>query len=286
MITLKEPAFAKINLTLDVLSKRADGYHDIQSIMQSVSLCDEITIILQTGKGWSLECSKPDIPCDSRNLAWKAAVVFFEATGVDPEGISVYIDKKIPSQAGLGGGSSDAAAVLLCLNRHYKNRLSQEALLELGAKVGSDVPFCIQQGAAMAEGRGEKLRKLSKMPGDCWIVICKPSFSASTPVLYRMLDESVIRERPRQTDMERALQEGNLLKIAEHICNVFEPVMASIYPEVYDIKALYHKNGALGVQMTGSGSAIFGIFDSRTKAESLITELNSNGYLTFLSKPV
>ena len=171
MTTIFEPAYAKVNLTLDVLGKRPDGYHDLQSVMQTISLRDDIEIDVGTGKPWKLLCSREDIPCDERNLAWKAAKVYCEAMNKDPDGLEIRITKRIPSQAGLGGGSADAAAVLRALNEHYGNPLSIMALAELGAQVGSDVPFCVVGGTAMVEGRGERIRMLPAMP-DCVFVKC------------------------------------------------------------------------------------------------------------------
>ena len=166
MTTLYEYAYAKLNLTLDVLGKRTDGYHDLQSIMQTVSIRDDVEIDIGTGKPWNLICTNEQIPTDERNLAWKAAKVFFERIGKDPDGIEIRITKRIPTEAGLGGGSADAAAVLRALNKHYGNPMLILALAELGASVGSDVPFCTICGTAMVEGRGERLRKLPDMP-DC-----------------------------------------------------------------------------------------------------------------------
>ena len=154
MKTLTEGAFAKLNLTLDVTGIRDDGYHDICSVMQAITLHDDVEIDLDTGKPWKLTCEKEDIPTDETNLAWKAARVFFDALGGEPDGLEIRITKRIPSQAGLGGGSADAAAVLRALNRHRGYPLSVYALCELGAQVGSDVPFCVLGGTALCEGRG------------------------------------------------------------------------------------------------------------------------------------
>lgn len=156
MTTLYEAAYAKLNLTLDVLGKRDDGYHDLRSIMQTISVRDDVEIDIDTGKPWSLECSVEGIPQDERNLAWKAAKVYCDTMHKDPNGISIRILKRIPSEAGMGGGSADAAAVLRALNRYYGEPLSIFALAELGAQVGSDVPFCTIGGTAMVEGRGER----------------------------------------------------------------------------------------------------------------------------------
>ena len=149
MTTLYEGAFAKVNLTLDVLGKREDGYHDLQSVMQTISIRDDVEIDVGTGKPWVLECSREDIPCGPENLAWKAAKVFCDSLKIDPNGLAIRITKRIPSGAGLGGGSADAAAVLRALNRHFDSPLSILALAELGARVGSDVPFCVVGGTAM-----------------------------------------------------------------------------------------------------------------------------------------
>ena len=175
MTTLYEGAFAKINLTLDVLDKRADGYHDLKSVMQTISIRDDIEIDLDTGKPWRLLCDKEDIPTDETNLAWKAARLYFDTIKKEPDGIEIRITKRIPAKSGLAGGSADAAAVLRALNRHYGEPLSILALAELGSSIGSDVPFCVLCGTAMVEGRGEQLRKLPDMPDYCFVV-CKPNF--------------------------------------------------------------------------------------------------------------
>ncbi len=286
MVTLQESAFAKINLTLDVLDKRDDGYHDIRSIMQTVSLRDDIEIDIGTGKPWQLLCDKEGIPADERNLAWKAAQVFFDAAGKDPDGLEIRITKRIPSEAGLGGGSADAAAVLRALNRHYGYPFSILALAEIGAMVGSDVPFCTVCGTAMAEGRGERLRKLPDMPEDCCIVICKPDFSSSTPELYRKIDEKVIARRPDHQAMESALLAGDLGKIAENLCNVFDPVVTEEHLEINYIKSIFNSYGAVGYQMTGSGSAVFAIVESFEYAAVICNMLRENYPQVYITKPV
>jgi len=285
MTTLYEGAFAKLNLTLDVLGKREDGYHDLQSVMQTISIRDDIEIDVGTGKPWTLLCDKEGIPCDERNLAWKAAKTYCEAMKVDPNGLEIRITKRIPSQAGMGGGSADAAAVLRALNRHYGNPLSILALAELGASVGSDVPFCVMCGTAMAEGRGERLRKLPDMP-DCVFVVCKPAFSASTPELYRKLDESVIGKRPDNKAMESALLAGDLSKVAENIYNVFDPVVTADHLEMNYIKSIMNSYGSLAQQMTGSGSAVFAIAPDFEIAAVICSMLKENYPDIFIAKPV
>ena len=285
MTTLYEGAFAKLNLTLDVLGKRPDGYHDLQSVMQTVSIRDDIEIDVGTGKPWKLVCDKEGIPCDERNLAWKAAKAYCDALNKDPEGLEIRITKRIPSGAGMGGGSADAAAVLRALNRHYGNPLSIGALAELGAQVGSDVPFCVICGTAMCEGRGERLRKLPDMP-DCVIVVCKPEFSVSTPELYRKLDEVAIVGRPDNQAMESALIAGDLEKIAHGLCNVFDPVVTADHLELNYIKSIFHQYGAIGYQMTGSGSACFAIVSEFEVAAVICSMLKDNYPNVFICKPV
>ena len=285
MTTLYEGAFAKLNLTLDVLGKRPDGYHDLQSVMQTVSIRDDIEIDVGTGKPWKLVCDKEGIPCDERNLAWKAAKAYCDALNKDPEGLEIRITKRIPSGAGMGGGSADAAAILRALNRHYGNPLSIGALAELGAQVGSDVPFCVICGTAMCEGRGERLRKLPDMP-DCVIVVCKPEFSVSTPELYRKLDEVAIVGRPDNQPRESALIAGDLEKIAHGLCNVFDPVVTADHLELNYIKSIFHQYGAIGYQMTGSGSACFAIVSEFEVAAVICSMLKDNYPNVFICKPV
>lgn len=283
MTTLYEGALAKVNLTLDVMGRREDGYHDLQSVMQTVSIRDDIEIDVGTGKPWSLTCDKEGIPQDERNLAWKAAKVFCDTAKVDPQGIAIRITKRIPSQAGLGGGSADAGAVLRALNRHFGEPFSVYALCEVGALVGSDVPFCTLCGTAMAEGRGERLRKLPDIP-ECFFVVCKPEFSVSTPELYRVLDEKAIAKRPDNRAMENAILAGDLGGIAENLCNVFDPVVTAEHLELNYIKSIMNTYGALGSQMTGSGSAVFGIFDSFEYAAVACNMLKDNYPQIFIGK--
>lgn len=285
MTTLYEGAFAKLNLTLDVLGKREDGYHDLRSVMQTVSIRDDIEIDVGTGKPWCLKCDKEGIPTDETNLAWKAAKIYCERMGKDPDGLQIRITKRIPSGAGLGGGSADAAAVLRALNRHYGEPLSIMALAELGAEVGSDVPFCVLCGTVMVEGRGERLRKLPDMP-ECIFVVCKPEFSVSTPELYRKIDEAVIAKRPDNQLMESALIAGDLEKIAHNLCNVFDPVVTREHLELNYIKSIFHQYGAVGYQMTGSGSACFAIVSEFEVAAVLCNMLKDNYPGVFICKSV
>ena len=287
MITLYEGAYAKLNLTLDVLAKREDGYHDIKSVMQAISLRDDIEIDIGTGTGkpWNILCDKDHIPTDESNLAWKAAKLFFETIGKDPDGVEIRITKRIPVEAGLGGGSADAAAVLRALNRHYDMPLSLPALAELGAQVGSDVPFCVLCGTAMVEGRGDRIRRLPDLP-DCIFVVCKPDFSVSTPVLYRKLDEKTIGKRPDHQAMESALLAGDLEKVVTSVYNVFDPVVTEEHLELNYIKSVMNSYGAVGMQMTGSGSAVFGICSNFENAAVICNMLKDNYPQVYIAKPV
>ena len=285
MVTLYEGAFAKLNLTLDVLGKRPDGYHDLKSVMQTVSIRDDVEIDLGTGKPWALHCTKEGVPEDERNLAWKAARLFFDTIGKDPDGLEIRITKRIPMEAGMGGGSADAAAVLRALNRHYDSPLSILALAELGAGVGSDVPFCVLGGTAMAEGRGERLRKLPDLP-DCCFVVCKPAFSVSTPELYQKIDSVAIAKRPDHQAMESALLAGDLGKVCQNLCNVFDPVVTADHLELNYIKSIFNSYGAAGYQMTGSGSAVFAIVENFEFAAVICNMLKENYPDVFIAKPV
>ena len=285
MTTLYEGAFAKINLTLDVLGKREDGYHDLQSVMQTISIRDDVEIDVDTNAPWTLECSVEGIPQDNHNLAWKAAEVFYNTTGLKTTGLSIRITKRIPMEAGLGGGSADAAAVLRALNKHYGNPLSILALAEIGAQVGSDVPFCVICGTAMVEGRGERLRKLPDIP-DCLLVVCKPDFSASTPELYKKLDASVIARHPNNQAMESALLAGDLEKVAENIYNVFDPVVTQDHLELNYIKSIFDSYGGVGYQMTGSGSAVFCIVKEFEHAAVICSMLKENYPQVYIAKPI
>ena len=285
MKTLYEGAFAKINLTLDVTGKREDGYHNIKSIMQTVSIRDDVEIDIGTGKPWCLKCSMEGIPTDETNLAWKAAKVFFDAMHKDPEGLEIRILKRIPSGAGLGGGSADAAAVLRALNKHYDSPLSIYALAELGEQVGSDVPFCVVMGTCMVEGRGERIRKMQNMP-DCVMVVCKPEFSVSTPELYRKIDEITIPTHPDHLAMESAILAGDIKKVADAVYNVFDPLVTQDHLELNYIKSIMNTYGSLIGSMTGSGSAVFAIAESFEAAIIMCDMLRDRYPQIYLCKPV
>lgn len=284
-VILREGALAKVNLTLDVLDKRPDGYHNIESVMQTIGIRDDVEIELETGSDWKIECTDETIPTDGSNLAWKAAEAFFKVTGKDPKGLTIRITKRIPSQAGLGGGSADAGAVLRALNRHYGSPLSILALCEVGAAVGSDVPFCTLCGTAMCTGRGEILRKLPDVP-EMFFVVVKPDFSVSTPELYKKLDETAIAKRPDNKAMETAILKGDAGEIALNVWNVFDPVVTAEHLELNYIKSVMGTYGAMNFQMTGSGSAVYGIFNSFEYAAVACTMLKDSYQKVYIAKNV
>ena len=299
MEILTESAFAKLNLTLDVLSRREDGYHDIRSVEQTISLRDDVVLNVETGRKWALHCYQERVrdgaedmelategyPQDAENLAWRAAEVFFDRTGHDPKGLEIFINKRIPMQAGLGGGSADAAAVLRALNRHYGAPLSIGALSELGFSIGTDVPFCVMCGTALVEGRGERITKLPDVP-EIFFVVCKPDFSSSTPELYRAIDGEFIEKRPDHKAMIANLQKGDLLGVGGSLRNVFEPLVMKEHFDVNYIKSMMFTYGAYGAQMTGSGSAVFGVYDSFEYATVACTMLRDKYSQVYLATSV
>ena len=284
MKTQTIPAYAKLNLTLDILGKRDDGYHELRMVMQTVSLCDDVTVTLTDGTGVACRVAGAELPCDERNLAVKAANAFCEALGYHG-GIDITLTKRIPSGAGLGGGSADAAAVLRALNRWRDYPLSVYALCELGAQIGSDVPFCVLCGTALAEGRGERLTKLPDTP-EMFTVICKPDVCFSTPALYAKLDDVALAKRPDTRAMRAALEKGDLEAIGAGLCNVFEQVAIPDHLELNYIKSIMMSYGAYGAQMTGSGSAVYGLFDSFEYAAVACTMLKDNYPQVFIAKTV
>ncbi|MBO4419056.1 MAG: 4-(cytidine 5'-diphospho)-2-C-methyl-D-erythritol kinase [Oscillospiraceae bacterium] len=272
MTVLQETAPGKLNLTLDVLGKRPDGYHELEMVMISVSLYDSLTLELGTGEPWAVVCNRPDLPDGPDNLCWKAAKAYCDAAGIDPEGLRIRVDKRIPAQGGMAGGSSDAAAVLRALNRHY-GRFSDEALRALGLTVGSDVPYCLFGGVALARGRGEQLTRLPDLPGELNFVLAKPDFSVSTPELFREIDEKGLTARPDTEAMVSAIERKDRNAIGASLQNAFEPLVAARYPIVDKLRRTMLGHGAVGARLTGTGSVVFGLFCSKFRAFSAALEL-------------
>lgn len=275
----KETAYAKINLWLEVLNKRCDGYHNIRSVMQSVSFCDTVDMSL-TDSEITMTSSDPSLSCDDRNLCIKAAKAFLKATKINI-GLQIHLDKNIFVQAGLGGGSSDAAAVLRGINYLCGSPLSIAELCEIGKKLGADIPFCIVGGAAVAQGIGEILTDCPKLP-DCKIVICEGAGKVSTPEAYRIIDEIPSSCINKFSDFIFALNGGDLSKICSFLYNRFEDTL----PESGDVKQMLLNGGAIGALMTGSGSAVYGIFDSEEQANKTAILLRERGLNCVLCKPI
>ncbi len=264
MDSIKKIARAKVNIALDVLGKRKNGYHDVSMIMHTIELFDELSFQKnKTGKA-TMQSSDPTIPEDERNLIIKAANLFMKSYGIC-EGVHISLEKRIPHAAGLGGGSADAAETFLALNELFEVHASIEELMNLGVNIGADVPFCILGGTALAEGIGEILTKVPALPS-CKIVLVKPSTAVSTAEVYRAYDEVKDVKHPNILEMMAALKEQDLKKICASMGNVLEEVTIHKYPELKLYKEEMIKHGALGAMMSGSGPTIFGIFDQEKKA--------------------
>ncbi|MET3291301.1 4-(cytidine 5'-diphospho)-2-C-methyl-D-erythritol kinase [Brevibacillus fluminis] len=266
-----EKAPAKINLTLDVLAKRPDGYHEVEMVMTTVDLADRIDLTLLSDRRIQLECSASFVPDDSRNHAYKAAQLLQEQYNVS-QGVHLYIDKQIPVAAGLAGGSSDAAATLRGLNRLWNLGLSLDELAEVGAQIGSDVPFCVYGGTALARGRGVQLQPLAT-PVPCWVVLAKPPIGVSTADVYGNLAVDRIQSHPSTEDMVRAIDEQDFGLMCSSLGNVLEEVTLSRYPQVRQIKELMLASGADGVLMSGSGPTVFALVQKEAKVHRIYNAL-------------
>ena len=274
MDSIREKAYAKLNISLDVTERRADGFHDMCMVMQTVSICDELELRPTDTGRIQVKSNFSFIPGDERNLAAKAALGFFEAVGKQGQGLLITLQKSIPVGAGMAGGSADAAAVLRALNRLYGAPLTADALETLAARVGSDVPFCVRGGTALATGRGEKLETLPSLPA-CKFVVCKPDFSISTPELFRKLDQTGLRCHPDTAGILAALRDGELEPVARRMYNVFEEVDDRRLRTVREIKSVLLDCGALGAIMTGTGSAVFGVFRPDADCSAAVAALRA-----------
>ena len=278
-----EPACAKLNLALDILGKRPDGYHDMRMVMQSIDLADHVTVSTCPGKEIVVTTDLPYLPKGDGNIAAKAALWFFSSVGMEPEGLAIDIQKNVPVCAGMAGGSSDGAAVLRVLRRLYMPDMTEEQLEEIGALVGSDVPYCVRGGTVLAEGRGERLTDLPPLP-PCWLVVCKPSCSVSTPELFAQVRLKKLRCHPDTAGMMNALERQDLEGIARRLYNVFEDVLPRRYAEVFVIKNELLELGAMAASMTGSGPTVFGIFQDQETAAQAAGAL-SKQYAAYLCRP-
>ena len=278
-------ALAKINLGLDVLRRREDGYHEVKMIMQTIGLHDDLEIRRIKTPEIQVKTNLYYLPTNENNLVYKAAKLLMDEFGIK-EGVAIQLKKRIPVAAGMAGGSTDGAAVLWGMNQMYGLGLSRQELMERGVKLGADVPYCVQRGTALAEGIGERLSVLPSMP-KCTILIAKPGISVSTKFVYENLHANDLKpeQHPDVDSMIEAMKEKNLDLLCERMGNVLETVTIPAYPVIEEIKDVMKKGGALNACMSGSGPTVFGLFDDREKAKAVYEtlyggELAKQVYLT------
>ena len=277
MKKIKLDAYGKINLGLDVLGKRDDGYHDLDMIMQSVDLADKITITKNDSGEITVKSNTGKIPNDESNLAYKAAKLLKDEFDIN-KGVDIEIEKNIPISGGMAGGSTDCAAVLKGMNKLFKLKLSEQELMDRGVKLGADVPFCIMGKTARAEGIGEILTPIpNKLKG--YIVLAKPPISVSTGFVYGRIDEVEVKNKPDTEAMIETIKKKDLKGLADTICNVLEEVTIPNYPIVQEIKDKMIEKGALNAMMTGSGPTVFGLFDDKKKAVAVVDALKESRIL-------
>ena len=266
MIMIK--AYAKINLTLDILGQRPDGYHEVAMVMQSIGLHDTIEMDKAKAKeGSALSINVPWLRADEKNLAWRAAALMQQEYGL-PGGVKMRLTKRIPVAAGLAGGSADAAAVLRGMDQLYELGLSEDKLCELGARLGSDIPFCLRRGTMLATGRGEVLTRLADMP-ETWVVLAKPRISVSTAWAYQNCDEQGAEHHPDNERIQQEIARGNRKGVAKLLCNVLESVTIKRYAVISRYKELMLEQGAMASMMSGSGPTVFGLAESRGTANKI-----------------
>jgi len=279
---MKLRAFAKINLGLDVIRRREDGYHDVRMIMQTIQMYDQLEMEKKSSKGIALMTNLSYIPVNENNLVYKAAKLLMEQYQIQ-EGVSIHLNKFIPVAAGMAGGSSDAAAALVGMNKLFRLGMSKKELMKVGVKIGADVPYCIMRGTALSEGIGEKLTALPSLPA-CYILIGKPGVSVSTKFVYTNLK---LDEKTKHPDIDGMLdlQRQDLYGITDRMENVLESVTVPAYPVIQEIKDHMKAHGALNALMSGSGPTVFGIFDDKKKAEFACEKLKESGLTrqTFLT---
>ena len=280
-VTVQAPA--KLNLTLDIMGRRNDGYHLVKMVLQSINLFDTVAVS-DTGDGKiSLSCNEDFVPLDETNTAYRAAREFFKETGLTNPGLRIKIKKRIPAQAGLAGGSADGAAVLVALNQMMDTGLSKQELCDIGAKVGADVPFCVLGGTMAASGIGTILTPLPDLP-ECFFVVVKPPVSVSTKEAYALTDRRETFSQPRTNLAAEAICNADLKALAREMYNEFEKVLK--LSEIMEIKELLTGNGALGACMSGSGSAVFGLFDDEGAARGCAKILEASFDEVFICEPV
>jgi 4-diphosphocytidyl-2-C-methyl-D-erythritol kinase len=269
---LRLNAYAKINLTLDVLGDRSDGYHDVETVMHTVELHDSL-ILRENENGITIRCASTDVPADTQNIVYRAAQLLRETFQI-PRGVEVELTKVIPISSGLGGGSSDAAVTLLGLAQMWKLRLTERQLVELASKIGSDVPFFLAGGAALAMGRGERIRNLRPLP-TTWVVLARPPIPVSTEWAYKTLDHASVRKRPDTAAVVQALEAEDAVGVGRRLCNVFEDVVMSHHPAVGRVREQMMAHHPLGVSLSGTGPVLFALVPNEGAAKEMGTALSS-----------
>lgn len=264
-------ALGKINLGLDVLGKRENGYHDVRMVMQTVYLYDEVTLEKKQNPGITVTSNLIYLPTDENNIAYRAAKLLLDEFGAEC-GVSIDLKKRIPVAAGMAGGSADAAAVLFGMNRLFGWKLSEKELMERGVRLGADVPYCIMRGTALAEGIGEELTRLPAMP-KCHVLIAKPPINVSTKMVYEKLDSASIVEHPNIDEIIEGLKSKDIRRVAGSMGNVLESVTETQYPVITQIKEVMMNGGAMNAMMSGSGPTVFGLFKERSAAKNVAEQI-------------
>ena len=280
---MREKAYAKVNITLDVVGKREDGYHLLKMIMQNIDIYDVITIE-KIESGIEITCNKPYVPTDERNLAYKAAKLFKDTFNIT-SGVSINIKKNIPVAAGLAGGSTDCAAVLKIMNKLFQVNADNEKLMELGVKLGADVPYCINGGTALCEGIGEILTPLKPFKNHI-IVLVKPPFGVSTKDVYKNFDLGRVKNHPETDKVITYMNEDNLYEVAKNMKNLLENVTLKKHKVISSIKSEMESLGAIKAMMSGSGPTVFAFFDDMMKAQRCCDEMKKKYNDTFITRTV
>lgn len=274
MELIKRKAYAKINLGLDVIRRREDGYHEVKMIMQNIGVCDELAFEKQES-GIELRIDTLELPADGNNLIYRTAKLIMEEFGIK-EGVKIYLKKRIPIAAGLAGGSTDAAAVFYGMNKLFDLKMTQEKMCELGVKIGADVPYCIMGGTALAEGIGEQLTPLPDAP-KATVLLAKPDITVSTKMVYERLNVPELKFHPDIDGMTKAVLRHDLSGIIERMGNVLENVTIQEYPVIEQIKNMMKEQGAANALMSGSGPTVFGIFENQEQAAKAYMEIKKTG---------
>jgi len=280
---MKIKAYAKINIALDIVGKRDDGYHLLRMIMQTIDLYDIIEIE-KINSGIKLECNKHYVPTDERNLAYKAARLFKETYSID-EGVNIKLNKNIPVSAGLAGGSTDAAGVLKLMNQMFNINVNDEELRALGLKLGADVPYCISGGTALCEGVGEQITQLKQFK-DKILVLIKPPFGVSTKEVYKNFDLSKVIFRPRVEQLIEKMESDDLYFVANNMKNLLENVTLKKYRVISSIKEETKLNGSIGTMMSGSGPTVFAFFDDMLKAQMCYDNMKKKYKDVFITRTI